>query len=73
MLDMIVGVEGREPDYAAIATLHARHPVDRVRIDPAGRGIQGNPTKHLQAGDVLAREPGAVRGGRHVIFQHKRF
>ena len=22
---------------------------------------------------MLAREPGAVRGGRHVIFEHKRF
>jgi hypothetical protein len=73
MLDVIVGVEGREPDNAAIAALHARHPVDRIGIDPAGRGIQRNPTKHLQAGDMLAREPGAVRGGRHVIFEHKRF
>jgi hypothetical protein len=56
----------------AVAARHARHPVDRIGIDPAGRRIQRNPTEYLQAGNVLAREPGAVRGGRHVIFQNQR-
>ena len=72
MLDMIVGIEGGEPDDAAVAALHARHPIDRIGIDSAGRGIQRNPTEYFEAGDVLAREPSAVRGCRDVIFQNQR-
>jgi hypothetical protein len=61
MLAMIVGIESGEPDDAAVAALHARHPVDRIGIDSAGRRIQRNPTEYFQAGDVLAREPSAIR------------
>src|SRR5215471_7053664 len=61
MLDMIVGIEGREPHDAAVAALHAPHPVDGIGIDSAGRRIEDDPAKHLQASDVLASEPGERR------------
>jgi hypothetical protein len=37
MLDMVVGIEGGEPHDAAEATLHAPHPVNRIRIYSADR------------------------------------
>src|SRR5262249_11243820 len=72
MLDVIVGIEGGEPHDAAVAALHTPHPVDGIGIDSAGRRINNDPAEHLQASDVLAREPGAVgrraRGWPRFIF-----
>jgi hypothetical protein len=39
---------------------------------PPARRIQRNPTEYFQAGDVLAREPSAIRRCRDVIFQNQR-
>src|SRR5215472_15798804 len=69
MLDVIVGIEAGEPHDAAVAALHAPHPVDGIGIDPAGRRIEDDPAEHLQASDVLAREPGAVGRGQDVILE----
>src|SRR5262249_55493811 len=69
MLDVIVGIEGGEPHDAAVAALHAPHPVDGIGIDSAGRRIEDDPAEHLQASDVLAREPGAVGRGQDVILE----
>src|SRR5215475_9147391 len=69
MLDVIVGIEGGEPHDAAVAALHAPHPVDGIGIDSAGWRIEDDPAEHLQASDVLAREPGAVGCGQDVILE----
>jgi hypothetical protein len=66
MLDVVIGVEGGEPHDAAKAALHPPHPVDSIGVDAANRGIEDNPAKHLEALDVLSREPGAI-GSRHDV------
>ena len=71
MLDVVVGIKGREPDHAAIPTLHPPHPIDCVRIDAADRGIEHDPAEHFKTLDVLADEPSAVGGGRHVVLEHE--
>src|SRR5262245_65554495 len=73
MLDVIVGIEGGEPHDAAVAALHAPHPVDGIGIDPAGRRIEDDPAEYLQASDVLAREPGAVSRGQDVFLEDEGF
>src|SRR6516225_2141028 len=72
MLDMIVCIEGWEPHDAAVAALHAPHPVDGIGIDSAGRRIEDDSAEDLQAGDVLAREPGPVRRRQDVILENER-
>ena len=69
MLDVIVGIEGGEPHDAAVTALHAPHPVDGIGIDSTGRRIEDDPAEHLQASDVLAREPGAVGRGQDVVLK----
>src|SRR6516162_3918472 len=63
VLDVVVGIEGREPDDAAEATLHPPHPVDGIGVDPAHRGVEDDAAEHIDAGDPLAHEPGAICGG----------
>src|SRR5205823_14681531 len=66
VLDVIVGVERREPHDPAVAALHPPHPVDRVGVDAAHRRIEHDPAEHFQALDVLAGEPGSIRSGEHT-------
>ena len=53
MLDMIVCIEGGEPDHASEPALHAPHPVDRVKGDSANGRIEDDPAEYLQAGHIL--------------------
>jgi hypothetical protein len=69
MLYVVVGVEGREPDDAAVAALHPPHPVDRVGVDPADRRVEHDAAERLDARDVLPCEPGAVGGRGDVVLE----
>jgi hypothetical protein len=73
VLDVVVGIEGGEPYDAAKAPLHPPHPVNGVGVDAAHCGIEDNAAEHLETGDVLAREPGSVRGAYHMVFEDERF
>ena len=72
VLDVVVGIEGGEPHDAAKAALHPPHPVNGIGVDAAHRGVENDAAEHLEAGDVLAREPGAVRGGHHMVLEDER-
>ena len=72
MFDVMVSVDGREPHATPVAALHSPHPLHRVRIDSADRGIQDDSAEHLDACQVLAHEPGAIRRGNNVILEDHR-
>jgi hypothetical protein len=40
-------------------------------IDAADGGIERDPAERLEPRDVLARKPGAVRGGGDVVLEHE--
>ena len=72
-LHMVVGVERREPDHAAEAALHAPHPFDGLRIEPAHRVVERDAAEHLDARHVLADEVRAIGGVGHVVLEDHRF
>jgi hypothetical protein len=72
MLDVIVGIESGKPHHTAKAALHSPHPVHGFGIDPAYGGIEHDAPEHLEAGDVLAREPCAIGGGGDMVLEHQR-
>jgi hypothetical protein len=70
---VVVRVEGGKPDHPAVAALHAPHPLDRLGIEPAHRAVEGDAAEDLDARDVLAHEPRAVRSVGDVVLEHDRF
>ena len=65
MFDVMVGIDGGKPHAAPVSSLHPPHPLHGVRVDSAHSRIQGDPAEHVDPGQMLAHEPGAV-GGRDV-------
>jgi hypothetical protein len=61
-----------KPHHTAKAALHSPHPVHGFGIDPAHGGIEHDAPEHLEAGDVLAREPCAIGGGGDMVLEHQR-
>src|SRR5437867_6364992 len=70
VFDVVVGVEGWQPDHASIPTLHAPHPLDGLGVDAARRPVEADAAECLDPWDVLAHEPRAIGGQRDVVFQH---
>jgi len=73
VLDVVVGVEGRQPYDAPEAALHAPHPLHGLGVDAARRPVEGDPAERLDARDVLAHEPGAVGRERDVVLEDDGF
>src|SRR6266446_958068 len=73
VLDVVVGVEGRQPYDAPEAALHAPHPLHGLGVDPSRRPVEGDPAERLDARDVLAHEPGAVGRERDVVLEDDGF
>src|SRR5881628_3655531 len=62
VLDVVVGVEGRQPHHAAVAALHPPHPLHGLGVDPARGTVERDTAERLDPGIVLAGEPRPVRG-----------
>ena len=54
--DLVLGIEGREPDDAAPSSGHLRHVLDRRRVDSADRQVQIDAAEHLDARDERSGE-----------------
>jgi hypothetical protein len=68
--NVLVGIEGRQPDDLAAAARHAMHPFDGIRVDPAHRFIQDDTAPHLDALHLLHRQRRAITGSNDMILQH---
>jgi len=66
---VIVGIEGGKPHDPAVAALHPPHPLHGLRVEPAHCPIQRDTAEDLHSADVLAGEPRAVGGNRHVALE----
>src|SRR5437773_1393382 len=69
VLHVVVGVEGRQPHDATVATLHPPHPLDGLGIETTRGAVQRDSAEGLDAGVVLADEPRAIGGERHVVLE----
>jgi 2OG-Fe(II) oxygenase superfamily len=69
VFDVIVGVEGWEPHHTAKTALHPPHPIDRIGVDAADRGVQDYSAEYLEPLNMLPGKPSAIGGCRDVILE----
>src|SRR5690348_7308962 len=68
---LVLGIEGRHPDYASPAALHQHHALDCRGIDAAHRAIEVDSAEDLDAWHFFAYDVSKRRSGFVVVLQYQ--